>query len=261
MEYAYTTKGALPMNRQTRMIIVAVVAVVIIGGGAFLYNAVQGDTEGASGPITAVPLVLPTTAPTVPSAPTTAATAAMISAPSSDLVRFQIVQAESKASFTIDEVLNGNPFTVVGTTDQVAGELAVNPADLSSAQVGVITVNARTLATDSERRDRAIKNVILKTDDYELLSFTPTAITGLSGSGTPGTPYTFEITGDLTIRDKTMPVTFAATITAESATRLSGSATTTINYPDFGLSIPSVPMVASVNEQVTIKIDIVATAQ
>ncbi len=242
------------MNRNTQIGIAAGAVVLVIILGVWLYTSVQGDTQPASGPITAIPLATsaPTTPPdanpTAPTAPT-----------ANDLLRFQIVQSESTATFTIDEVLNGSPFTVVGTTDQVAGEIAVNPADLSSAQIGTITVNARTLATDSERRDRAIKNAILNTDTYEFISFAPTSITGLSGSGTPGTPYTFQINGDLTIRDTTLPVVFTATITADSTSRLSGTATATINHADFGIAIPSVPMVASVSEQVLIAINLVAT--
>jgi polyisoprenoid-binding protein YceI len=207
-------------------------------------------------------LAAPTAAASVvaPSAASAVAPSTQAAAPSAGLTRFQIAQAESHASFTLDEQLNGQPKTVIGTTNQVAGELAVAPSDLSSAKIGVITVNARTLATDSDRRDRAIKNFILSTDSYELISFTPTAITGLSGSGAPGTPYTFQIAGSLTIRDKTMPVVFQATVKAESATRLSGTATTTVNRGDFGLIIPSVPMVANVSEQVKIDITFVATS-
>jgi polyisoprenoid-binding protein YceI len=258
------------MNRRNLTITAVVVAVLVIGVGAWLYNAVQGDTLAASGLITAVPLDLsvPTAAPAAPAtaapvaataAPaTTAAPAAPAAAPG--LTRFQIVQAESQASFTLDEQLNGQPKTVVGSTNQVAGEIAVDPANLSSAKVGVITINARTLATDSDRRDRAIKNFILNTDSYELITFTPTAITGLSGSGAPGTPYTFQIAGTLTIRDKTVPVVFQATVTAESASRLKGTATATVSRGDFGLNIPDVPFVANVSEQVKIEISFVAAA-
>ncbi|MBX0329975.1 YceI family protein [Oscillochloris sp. ZM17-4] len=256
------------MNRRNLIIAAAVIVLLAAGVGAWLYNAVLGDTEAASGPITAVPLavIAPTEAP-VAAAPTEApAAAAPTEAPAAaapattELTKFQIVQAESQASFTLDELLRGQPKTVVGTTDQVAGEIAVNPADLSSAQIGPITVNARTLATDSGMRDRAIKNFILSTDSYELITFAPTGITGLSGSGAPGTPYSFQIAGELTIRDTTVPVVFEATVTAESASRLSGTATTTVNRGDFGLEIPNVPSVANVSEQVQIEISFVAEA-
>jgi polyisoprenoid-binding protein YceI len=99
---------------------------------------------------------------------------------------FEIVPAESQASFQIDELLRGALFTVVGTTDQVAGQVAVDPSDPASAQLGTIQINARTLATDDERRDRAIANRILLTDAHEYITFTPTAITGLPATATVG---------------------------------------------------------------------------
>lgn len=258
------------MNRRNLTIAAALVVVIIAVAGAWLYNAVLGETEAASGPITAVPLELsaPTAAASATEAPAAAtqapAAAAATQAPaaepaaSGELTRFQIVQAESQASFTLDELLNGAPKTVVGTTDQVAGEIAISPEDLSAAQIGTITINARTFATDSTRRDQAIRNFVLSTDSYELITFTPTAISGLSGSGAPGTPYTFQIAGDLTIRDKTVPVVFDATVQAESESRLNGTATATINRADFDLNIPSVPMVANVSEQVQLSLTFVA---
>jgi hypothetical protein len=73
-----------------------------------------------------------------------------------DRVVFAIDQAPSEASYTIDEVLNGAPVTVVSVTDQVAGQLALDLADPTAARLGPIQINARTLATDSEQRDRAV---------------------------------------------------------------------------------------------------------
>ncbi|NJN16367.1 MAG: YceI family protein [Oscillochloris sp.] len=239
------------MSRNTLLIGLILLVVVLGGGGFWLYNTVLGETEAASGPITAVPLDL-SSAPTSAPEPTAAAASAPL--------RYQIVQSGSQVRFQLDELLNGSPFTVVGSTDQVAGELALASDDLGGAQIGVITINARTLATDSDRRDRAIRNVVLSTDSYEFITFTPTAINGLSGSGEPGQSYSFEIVGDLTIRDVTLPVVFTAQVTAESAERLIGSATTTINRNDYGLVIPDVPFVANVSEDVILTIDFVAEA-
>ena len=79
----------------------------------------------------------------------------------SDPITFQIVQAESEARFTLDELLKGSPKTVIGVTDQVAGEILVDFANPTGAQVGAININARTLTTDSDFRNKAIKNKIL----------------------------------------------------------------------------------------------------
>ena len=177
----------------------------------------------------------------------------------SDPITFQIVQAESEARFSMDELLRGEPVTVVGVTDQVAGEILVDFANPAAAQVGTININARTLATDSDFRNKAIKNKILETDAYEFITFAPTAITGLPDSVSMGDTFTFEMTGDLTIRDITQEVVFAVNITAVSDSRLEGSATSSVARGDYNLVIPSVPSVAEVDEDVVIELDFVAT--
>jgi polyisoprenoid-binding protein YceI len=168
---------------------------------------------------------------------------------SASLFTFEIVPAESEARFVIDEVLRGAPKTVVGTTDQVAGQLALDPVDLSSAQVGTIQVNARTLVTDSDFRNRAVKNRILLTDNYEFVTFTPTEVIGLPETGAVGETYTFQIAGDLTITDVTRPVTFDAVATATSEAQIEGTATTAFPYTDFELFIPDAPAVDTVRRR------------
>jgi len=168
------------------------------------------------------------------------------------------VPNESEARFIIDEVLNNAPKTVIGTTNQVAGEIAVDPQDPTKTRVGTIQINARTLVTDSEFRDRAIKNRILNTDQYEFVTFTPTQINGLPESGSVGQSYTFQIVGDLTVRDVTRQVTFDVTATPVSETRLEGTANTTIRYADWNITIPQVRQVASVSDEVRLEIDFVA---
>jgi len=170
----------------------------------------------------------------------------------------QIVPAESEVRFVLDEVLNNQDVTVVGSTNQVAGELSVDVDDPSATRIGTIQINARTLATDNDFRNRAIQNRILETETYEYITFVPTEIVGLPDSSEVGQSYTFQIVGDLTIRDVTQQVTFDVTATPESESRLTGTASATINYADWGISILSVPQVASVDEAVRLEIDFVA---
>jgi polyisoprenoid-binding protein YceI len=179
---------------------------------------------------------------------------------SRSLITFEIVPAESQARFVIDEVLRGAPKTVVGTTDQVAGQLALDPVDLSSAQVGTIQVNARTLATDNDFRNRAIKNRILLTDSYEFVTFDPSEVIGLPEIGAVGESYTFQIAGDLTITDVTRPVTFDVVASATSEGQIEGTATTAFLYTDFELFIPDAPAVDTVEDEVRLELDFVAQA-
>jgi polyisoprenoid-binding protein YceI len=266
------------MNRN-RIVIIAIAALLVIGVGLWAFNSVLGETEPASGPMTAIPVAAQPTSvpdptaesmpvtpaataqpPTAPVAPTEAPTAPSAETPPNEVIRYQIVADESTVSFRIAEDLRGQRIEAVGTTNQVAGEIAVNPSDLTTAQIGVIRVNARTFTTDSSNRDRAIRNFILNTDQYEFITFTPTGIEGLSGSGALDQPFTFTIRGDLTIRDVTRPVVFEASVRAESAERLVGAATTTVKRSDYNLQIPSVPFVANVSDDVVLTIDFVALA-
>ena len=181
-------------------------------------------------------------------------------APTSGLIIYEIDSSASQVRFELDEDLRGVRTTVVGTTDQIAAQLAVNYGDLATVQVGEIRINARTLATDNNFRNRAINNQILVTGAYEFITFVPTAVNGLPASVNIGDTVTFTIVGDLTITDVTHEATFEVTATAVSATQISGTASTTVTRGDYNLIIPSVPNVANVEDEVDLHIDFVANA-
>ena len=249
--------------------IIIVAGLVLIGVFAVAALMFFRTPEEASAPIEAVPLVLETaepnevavaateepTATTVPVEPTNAPTAEAVQEPATATpepteaptaepvaaaapVIFEIVPAESEARFVIDEVLRGSPKTVVGATNQVSGQLAVDPADPTSAQVGTILINARTLATDSGGRDRALKNWILQTNQYEFVTFEPTQLLGMPDNVSVGQAFDFQLAGNLTVRDRTVPVTFDVTVTPVSETRLEGLASLSIPHRDLNVSIP-----------------------
>jgi len=263
----------------TVKLVLGLIAALVLVVGVVAFSVLRTPAE-ATAPLEAVPLATAapaaataapataapaaaaaapaTAAPAATIAPATAAPAATATPEAASPAVFQIVQEESEVRFIIDEVLNNAPKTVIGSTNQVAGEISVDPADPSQSRVGIIQVNARTLATDDDFRDRAIKNAILATDQYELISFAPTALTGLPAAGVVGEPFSFQMVGMLTVRDVTREVTFDVTLTPVSETRLEGTATSIIRYADFGLSIPSVPSVASVADEVRLEIDFVA---
>ncbi len=178
----------------------------------------------------------------------------------SGLVIFTISPENSQVRFELNEELRGEPKTVVGTTDQVAGQIAVDRSDLSATQVGIIQVNARTLATDNDFRNRAINNEILNTDEHEFITFTPTAISGLPDSVDIGETVNFTIVGDLTIRDITNEATFNVEATLVSDTELVGTASTIVSRTDYNLIIPSVPNVANVEEEVELYIDFMSNS-
>jgi polyisoprenoid-binding protein YceI len=179
---------------------------------------------------------------------------------SEGIVVFSIVQAESEVRFILGELLSGVPTTVVGATDQVAGEIAIDPENPVSTKVGVIRVNARTFATDNNFRNRAINNSILETGKFEYVTFSPSEIANFPENPSIGEALEFQISGDLTVRDITNPVTFDVVVTVVSENRLEGSASANIARADYGLQIPEVPRVADVDEEVLLEIEFVALA-
>jgi len=179
-----------------------------------------------------------------------------------DATLYRIVPEESEARYEIDEILRGEPFRVVGITDQVAGDIILDFANTTASQVGVIRINVRTLATDEERRDRATRSRILNSaeDRYEFVDFTPTALEGLPDSVSVGETATFTIVGDLKIRDITAEERFAATVTVVAEDRLEGTAEATILRSTYDLAVATPPFVADVSEEVLLGIKFVATA-
>ena len=147
--------------------VVALVIIVMVGTVTYLYLK---PTATASQPIEAIPLVVATDSETS-ATPTEVVITEQAENVASDVATdaetaddettdtettvaastrlFEIVSAESEARFIIDEVLNGTPTTVVGVTDQVAGQLAVDTVNVGNTQIGVIQINARTLTTDA----------------------------------------------------------------------------------------------------------------
>lgn len=176
------------------------------------------------------------------------------------VIVYTISPEGSSVRFELDEDLRGQRVTVVGETDQVAGELAINLSNLSDTQVGVMQINARGLATDNNFRNRAIQNEILNTGNFEFITFEPTAVNGLPDSAAVGDTVEFTIDGNLTITDQTQPATFTVTATVVSEGQITGTATAVVNRTNFGLNIPSVPNVANVEEEVDLIIEFTANA-
>jgi polyisoprenoid-binding protein YceI len=218
-------------------------------------NAQVGDMRVEQMPTAVLLVITPTPQPTQPPAPTQEPTAIPVSR-----TLYRIAPEQSEVRFILDEDLHGAPTTVVGSTDQVAADIIVDLAHPGDSQVGTIRINARTLQTDNDFRNRAIRAEILESarDEYEFIAFVPTSLSGLPARAAIGDTVTFQITGNLTIRNITQPVTFEATVNLVSETQIEGSASGTVLRSDFDLQIPSVPGVANVTDAVTLEIDFVA---
>jgi polyisoprenoid-binding protein YceI len=189
-----------------------------------------------------------------------ATSAAAAPAGSADRAVYRISVEDSTVSFKITEELFGQPKEVVGVTNEVAGDILIDTATPANSEIGVIRINVRTLKTDNENRNRAIRARILQSaeDQYQFSQFTPTAVTGLPASVAVGQEVTFQVAGNLQVRNVTKPVTFDVTAKLASADRLEGKAVAKVTRGQFNLEIPNAPGVANVSDDVTLEIDFVA---
>jgi polyisoprenoid-binding protein YceI len=220
----------------------------------------------ACGSAPATALVRPSPTATAPAPSRTAATWTASSRPPEPTAaavpagprKFSIVSAGTTARFRIAEVLRGKAHVVVGRTNQVRGDLVVDRDHPERTSVGPIVIEAGDLATDDELRDSSVRGLILEAGDYPEIVFTPVAIDGLPEIVAVGDRLTFDMTGDLRIRQVSRRETFHIIVDVLAEDRLKGTAAGTIRRSDFALTIPSVPGVAEVSQEVDLVLDFAA---
>lgn len=255
------------LTRGMRWALVAILILMLAacgGGESPTATPTTVPSTATPAPPTATPA--PPTATSMPPAATAEdaqAAAPEAAAPGGEPRTFVIDPAQSEARFIINEVLLGAPTEVTGATNQVEGTIEIDPAAPGETVLSPVVINARELKTDRNLRDRAIRRFILQSadDKYQFITFTPTAIEGLPSSAGAGDSFNFTVSGDLTIRDITAPVTFEVNLTADSETQVSGLAQATVQRATFDLQIPSAPGVADVTDDLRLELAFVATAQ
>lgn len=185
--------------------------------------------------------------------------------------RFVVVSDESSAAYVVNEEffagalakygIDPGKTEVIGSTQAIQGELRLNLAEPTNALVaGRFAVNLPSLATTRSQRDEWIRDNALESNRYPTAQFVATAIENAPTSYTDGTEVTFQLVGDLTVREITQPVTFAVTATLNGDT-ITGVATAPMQISDFGFSPPSFANTLTVADDFTIRIELVAKEQ
>lgn len=179
---------------------------------------------------------------------------ALLAAPAAAQTTYTLRGTEAR--YTVRELLAANTIEndVVGKTSAVSGQVvldakgAVNPAESR------ITVDLTGLKTDRDRRDGYVQRNTLQTATYPTTTLVVRELRGLAFPLPTSGQVTFTLVGDLTLKDVTRPTTWTVTATA-SATGLTGTAKTAFNFDVFGLTKPRVPVVARVDDPITLELD------
>lgn len=205
-------------------------------------------------PTTAPVVIAPTRAPTNSSAPELAPA---VTSQDSSTITLVIVPDKSKAGYRVREQLAGVslPSDAVGTTSAVSGQIVGKTDGTIDASKSKFVVDLRTLKSDQSVRDGFIQRTPLQTSQYPNATFVPTSATGLP-SYPPSGPASFSLTGNLTIKDVTKPVTWDVTCQPASATEGTCHATTTFTFEDFNLQQPQVARVLSIVDKITLELDL-----
>jgi polyisoprenoid-binding protein YceI len=172
---------------------------------------------------------------------------------------FEIVPDQSEATYDVQEQFLGQdlPVRAVGRTSAVSGTFEFSTDGQPTGQVTQITVDLRTLTTDSDRRDNAIRENWLQSNTYPFATFTSTEVQNIPESYTDGEEITFQLVGDMTVRDVTSSVTFTVTGKLEGDT-VTGTATAPIKMTDFGFDPPNIAGFVTVEDDVNITINFTA---
>jgi polyisoprenoid-binding protein YceI len=153
------------------------------------------------------------------------------------------------AGFRVKEVLQQiGDSEAVGRTPDVTGDLTIVGTTL---QTGKLTVDLSTIKSDQSRRDPAIQRA-LETGSFPTATFELTKPVDFGSIPASGKTVSVDATGTLTIHGTAKEITIplqAQVVNGEIA--VVGSAPLT--FTDFGITMPTAPVVVSVENNGTIE--------
>ena len=179
---------------------------------------------------------------------------------STGLQTFQIVPAQTTASYSVYENLifqNKPNNDAIGTTHSLQGSFRIRTGASPLVTAMNIKVDLRTLQSDAQRRDNFIQQNTLQTDTYPYATFISVSTQGLPASYSDGQTVHFQLTGNLTMHGKTNKEVFdvQGKVVGKAIT---GTATSTIYMTDFGIEPPNLANIAIAQNKVLITITFTA---
>jgi polyisoprenoid-binding protein YceI len=158
--------------------------------------------------------------------------AEVINAPkvkSSVATKWTLDKAHTNVLFSVSHLVVSD---VEGKFKSFDGWMESDKADFSDAKIG-FTVDIASISTDNDMRDNHLKS----DDFFNAAKFPQMKFESTSFTSTGGNKY--KLTGNLTIRDVTKPVTFdvyyGGTVNAMGGTHAGFKAKTTLNRFDYNL--------------------------
>jgi polyisoprenoid-binding protein YceI len=172
-------------------------------------------------------------------------------------LRLNVDASQSEARYRVTEQLVrlDLPSDAIGRTNAISGQIVLNSDGTIVSEQSQFTVDLSTLKSDESRRDNFLRRNVLDTSQFPNATFVPRQAVGLPTPLPTAGAVSFQLTGDLTLRDVTQPVTWDFTGQVEGDA-LTGTATTAFTFEDFDLTQPRVPVVLSVEDNIRLELDL-----
>jgi polyisoprenoid-binding protein YceI len=237
-------------------ILIGTVAVILLAGVALTagwWFFVREDNE------------LATNAPEIPEELVDATNTASTPAANGDefTVIFNIIPERSEAAYFAGEKLANLPLpsTAKGATNDIEGTFYVTSDgfELSGTQPSTFTVDLTTLESDEDRRDNRVQNDALQTSQFPTATFTATSVSGIDTSLPLDQEHSFQLTGMLDLHGVQKEVTWDVKAMRQGNV-MTALATLEMLYSDFNITPPNIAGFVSVEDDVTLQVQIVAEA-
>ena len=149
------------------------------------------------------------------------------------------------------------PFDAIGETTEVSGAFTFTADGEIVPESSRIVLNAASLRSDEENRDRYLQRNGIQTATYPEIVFVATSIDGLAWPLPTSGEVEFTIYGDLTARAVTRPVAWQAVATFDG-TSVTGTAKTNFTFGEFEMEVPDLFFIVSLEDNIRLELDFVA---
>ena len=174
----------------------------------------------------------------------------------SSSVRWILDSAGSEARYRVREQLAGLDFPndAVGATSDIVGVVVLGPDGSIDSDGSEFRIQLASLTTDNERRDRYVRGRTLEVEQYPEAVLVPLRFEGLTHPIPTSGTVSFQLAGVLTLHGQIVETRWEveAEFTDETIT---GLATTAFPFDTFGIAVPQVARVLSVDDNIRLELE------
>ena len=234
------------MSAKLKYSVLGIVALVVVGIGAFVYFGVLSHDSPAEFSLKRGSTENTAAAP-----------------PAGELGGTWSVAGGSQAGYRVREKLASlpAPSDAVGRTTAVTGQVTIaDEGGTYRAKNASFTVDVSRLASNESRRDNKIRTIGLETAKYPQATFVAAGPIDIPADAVNGKVVTVTADGDLTLHGVTRKVSIPLQV-QRNATQLRIVGNYDFSWDDFGMTAPSLPPFVSVTGSPKLEFDVTMAKQ